>query len=242
VVSHDPLQGPQKLTQSQPGSIRSYSLRRGRLTRAQKRALDRHWTTYGLDLNAGVPACIYQADRPIVLEVGFGNGLSLLQQAQNEPEKCFIGIEVYLPNIGHLLHRLDAEGTTNVFLYHADALDVLTHCVPPLSIDRLQIYFPDPWPKKKHLKRRLIQVPTLPVFLSAIKPGGLLHMATDVLDYAQKMLEVVAANVCRRCELVNRQSGGDFSSRPAWRPETRFELTGRAENRQIYDLVIAVSN
>lgn len=236
---HHPLQGPAQRTPEAITRIHSY-LRRGRITKAQKRALDQHWLTYGLDLNDGTPSGVYHP--AVVLEVGFGNGESLLQQAIHEPEKHFIGIEVHLPGIGRLLNKLASEGVANVSLYHADGIDVLNQCIPDFSVDRLQMYFPDPWTKKRHLKRRLVQVPTVPIFLRVIKPGGLWHLATDSLDYAQTVFEAIQQAGGDRCQLIAKVKDGDFSEKPAWRPETKFERSGIEANRPIHDLVIQVSH
>lgn len=214
--------------------IRSYSKRSGRATAAQRHALAAHWSHYGLDVPAGEDGfntAFGNTPKHLVLEVGFGNGESLYAQAQTEGDYHFIGVEVYLAGIGALLHRLAADDPGNVRLYHADALDVLKQCVPDQSLERLQLYFPDPWPKKKHHKRRLLQPNRMPLFLRKLKPTGLMAIATDDANYAQAMHEACFANGDNcRIELCGE--------RPKWRLETRFERRGTALGHKIYDFIV----
>ncbi|HEY7885261.1 MAG TPA: tRNA (guanosine(46)-N7)-methyltransferase TrmB, partial [Cellvibrionaceae bacterium] len=162
-------------------SIRSFVIRAGRMTDAQKKAFEQYWPSYGLSLFKGPldAAAVFGREAPVVLEIGFGMGDSLLQMAEAEPDKNFIGIEVHPPGVGRLIYTAGQVGIENLRVYMADATDVLDDCIDDASIDRLQIYFPDPWHKKKHNKRRIVQ----PAFVSKIrqklKIGGLLHLATD---------------------------------------------------------------
>ena len=217
-------------------SIHSYCLRASRTTSAQKQAIRQHWPAYGLDLNAGTAGFIaaLESGSKKVLEIGFGNGHSLLQQAKNEPHQQFIGIEVHRSGLGQLLRLLAKESIHNVLLYYADAFDVLELCVPAQSIDRLQLYFPDPWLKKKHTKRRLVQADNLPGFLRVLKPKGIWHIATDCSAYADAILKAVDQSAdCRVIPDVPT-----FSKKPNWRPETKFEQVGRAAGRPIFDILI----
>lgn len=232
-TSSDPT-SPQGLLRS----IRSYAQRSGRITVAQQRALVTHWPRYGLDLldgeagfNTAFNTKCGNTPKPLVLEIGFGNGESLYAQAQTASNHHFIGVEVYRSGIGQLLHRLAADDLSNVRIYHADALDVLEQCVPNQSLDRLQLYFPDPWPKKKHHKRRLLQPDRLALFLSKLKTTGFMAMATDNANYAEAMQEI-AVTCSDNCQIVL------CAERPASRLETRFERRGTADGSRIFDFII----
>lgn len=218
--------------------IRSFAIRAGRLTAGQKNALDQGWTAIGLDLDAGQQAFIsaFEGDAPCILEIGYGMGQSLLKMAEAEPEANFVGIEVHSPGVGSLIHgAFDIEaGTaklTNLKTYMADAVDVLREAVPENSLSRVQVYFPDPWHKKKHHKRRLIQPELVKLISSRLKTGGVLHLATDWEPYAEYMLEVLSEEP----SLVNSVDG--YAVRPEWRPVTKFERRGEGLGHQVHDLV-----
>ncbi len=214
-------------------AIRSFVIRAGRMTDAQKKAFASHWPHYGLSLFDGRldPAKTFGREAPVVLEIGFGMGESLLQMALAESEKDFIGIEVHPPGVGRLLNAAAEAGVSNLKVYMADAKDVLEDCIADASLDRLQIYFPDPWHKKKHHKRRIVQ----PAFVQAIAPklkqGGLLHLATDWADYAEQMLEVMTAAE----GFAN--TGEGFVPRPDFRPITKFEKRGERLGHGVWDLL-----
>lgn len=218
-----------------PKSIRSFVIRAGRITLGQKSAFETWWPTYGLSLYQGPidPVAIFGRKAPLVLEIGFGMGDSLLEMARNEPEKDFIGIEVHPPGVGKLINNAGKEGIKNLRVYMADAMDVLEDCIPDATIDRLQLYFPDPWHKKKHNKRRLLQ----PAFVQNIHPklktGGIFHMATDWQAYAEHMLEVM--NGAKN--FINTLSQGDYSERPSYRPLTKFEKRGEKLGHGVWDLL-----
>jgi tRNA (guanine-N7-)-methyltransferase len=166
--------------------IRSFVLRQGRFTEAQQRAFDELWPRYGLDYT-GAPRdfdAVFGRSAPRVLEIGFGMGDSLLQMAAQEPDKNFIGIEVHPPGVGRLINSAGKDGIANLRVYMADAMDVLEDCIPDNSIDRLQLYFPDPWHKKKHHKRRILQPAFVQKLRGKIRPGGVFHLATDWQNYA----------------------------------------------------------
>ncbi len=181
-----------------------------------------------LDFNA-----IFGRTAPIVLEIGFGDGAALAQIAEAEPEKDFIGIEVHRPGVGHLLRLIDKHGLTNLRIFCHDAVEVLDRQIPVGSLDRVQVYFPDPWPTKRHHKRRLIQ----PVFVhrlaERLRAGGLLHLATDWEDYARQMLDVLDGEKL----LENTANDGGYTPRPAWRPKTKFERRGLRLGHDTWDLV-----
>lgn len=214
-------------------AVRSYVVRTGRMTPAQRRALDEDWPSYRLRLADGRVqwAEVFGRVAPVVLEIGFGMGDSLLAMAAAEPATDFVGIEVHPPGAGRLAHGAAALGLTNLRIYLADALDVLDDCVPDASLARVQIYFPDPWPKKKHHKRRLVQAPLIHRLAAKLAPGGLLHLATDWEPYAEQMLEFLAA------EPALRNLGDPFVERPAFRPPTRFEQRGERLGHRIRDLL-----
>jgi tRNA (guanine-N7-)-methyltransferase len=219
-------------------SIRSFAVRAGRLTAGQERALQLGWPHIGLDLEEGVSAFSSAFDReaPRVLEIGYGMGHSLLQMAEAEPDKDFIGIEVHSPGVGSLIQgaynsELDLPRLTNLKTYMADAVDVLKEAIPVASLSRIQIYFPDPWHKKRHHKRRLIQPALVKLLSSRLQAGGVLHLATDWEPYAQYMLDVLSAEP----SLNNAVDG--FASRPDWRPITKFEKRGEGLGHKVQDLV-----
>nr|WP_328799352.1 tRNA (guanosine(46)-N7)-methyltransferase TrmB [Sediminihaliea albiluteola] len=215
--------------------IRSYVLRTGRMTEAQKRAYDAGWERWGLDYSAQTLDldAVFGRRAPRVLEIGFGMGQSLAEMAAAAPEKDFIGIEVHTPGVGRLLHDIDERKLSNLRLYRHDAVEVLEHCIAPDSLDTLQIFFPDPWHKKRHHKRRLIQAPFVELLVSRLIPGGRLHLATDWENYAEQMMEVLSANTALR----NTAGPGQFAPRPAHRPLTKFEQRGERLGHGVWDLL-----
>ncbi len=216
--------------------IRSYVIRGGRRTPSQARALTEYGERYCLGLHAGpvVWADIFGRVAPVILEIGFGMGDSLLQMALAEPDKDFVGIEVHAPGAGRLLANAAKAGAGNLRIYLADAVDVLADCIPHQSLARVQIYFPDPWHKKKHHKRRLVQ----PEFVEAIRHrlaiGGLYHMATDWQDYAEHMAAVMAGAPGYANTATDHLP---FIPRPAFRPVTKFEQRGARLGHGIWDLL-----
>lgn len=221
--------------ESRPKPIRSYVVRKGRFTEAQRRALTQHWPRYGLQLADGPQDLdqVFGRRAPRVLEIGFGMGASLLAMAQAEPELDFIGIEVHAPGVGRLLHGAAAAGIDNLRVYLADATDVVAECFGSCSLHRIQIYFPDPWHKKRHHKRRIIQPEFVALLADRLQPGGLLHLATDWAPYAEQMLNELEAEPL----LVNCAGPGRSAERPAHRPETRFERRGRKLGHGVWDLL-----
>ena len=216
-------------------SIRSYVVRAGRMTDGQRNAFDTSWPTYGLKLADGAidTDAVFGRTGPKVLEIGFGMGDSLLQMAAAEPETDFIGIEVHPPGVGTLMNTAKAEGISNLRVYLADANDVLEDCFASQSIDRLQLYFPDPWHKKKHNKRRIVQPQFVQLVREKLRPGGVLHMATDWEHYAEQMLETLDA-----AEGFENIAGiGQYSSRPDYRPMTKFEKRGERLGHGVWDLI-----
>ncbi len=217
--------------------IRSFVRREGRLTPAQQRAIDSLWPTYGIDYD-GQPLdfdAVFERSAPRVLEIGIGNGDALVHMSGNDPARDYIGVEVHTPGIGHALRGLGEQGNTNARLMHHDAMDVLTHSITPGSLAQLNLFFPDPWPKKRHHKRRIVQKPFLDLVVRALTPGGILHMATDWEPYAQWMLDELLADE----RFANLADGADLETsaipRPDERPLTRFEKRGHRHGHDVWD-------
>ncbi len=217
--------------------IRSYVLRTGRMTPVQKRALEENWERWGLEYDGHQLAydAVFGRSGPLVLEIGFGMGQSLVATAAAKPETNFIGIEVHKPGVGKLLHSMEERGVDNIRIYCHDAVEVLRDCIPDVSLDVVQIFFPDPWHKKRHNKRRLIQPPFVAQLVSKLKPGGILHLATDWEDYARQMMDVLGAAE----ELSNTSGDGQFADRPQHRPLTKFEKRGELLGHGVWDMVFS---
>lgn len=215
-------------------AIRSFVRREGRITRSQQRALDELLPVYGLPCGEPIdPATVFGRKAPLTLEIGFGNGDSLATMAAQDPAGDFIGIEVHRPGVGHLLLQLQRRELTNVRVMCDDAVQLIGQCLPDRSLDRVLLFFPDPWPKKRHHKRRIVQPPFLDLIAAKLKPGGILHMATDWEPYAQHMLDVLS----RSAGFRNCAGPGRYSPRPDYRPETRFERRGQRLGHGVYDLL-----
>lgn len=216
-------------------TIKSFVLRTGRMTAGQQKAYDEYWPKLGLDINDGpleFPT-LFGRESQVVLEIGFGMGKSLVEMAHNEPEKDFIGIEVHVPGVGKLLHSMEEQGVDNIRVFCHDAVEVLAQCIPDNSLDRVQVYFPDPWHKKKHHKRRLIQPAFVQTLRKKLKTGGVLHLATDWEHYAEHMMEVMTSAEGFR----NQANKHCFSERPAYRPSTKFEKRGERLGHGVWDLL-----
>jgi tRNA (guanine-N7-)-methyltransferase len=215
--------------------IRSYVLRTGRMTPAQRHAFATGWPRWGLEHAAGELAFDSEFGRagPRVLEIGFGMGQSLVEMARANANTNFIGIEVHKPGVGRLLHSLAEYGVENIRVYCHDAVEILRDCIPDASLDTVQIFFPDPWHKKRHNKRRLIQAAFVAQLVVKLKPGGALHLATDWEDYALQMMSVLSA----ADGLANTCGDGQFAQRPEHRPLTKFELRGERLGHGVWDLV-----
>ncbi|WP_296696824.1 tRNA (guanosine(46)-N7)-methyltransferase TrmB [Thiocapsa sp. UBA6158] len=217
--------------------IRSFVLREGRLTSAQERAFRDLWPLYGVDWTPDAPldlAGLFGNPRPVVLEIGFGNGASLAEMAEQDPQRNWLGIEVHRPGVGHLLLEIERRGLTNLRLIRHDAVEVLARGIAPGSLDRVQLFFPDPWPKRRHHKRRILTPELIGLLAHALRPGGVFHAATDWEPYAEQMLEILEAS----SESFENLAGADgFSPRPAARPLTRFEQRGERLGHRVRDLM-----
>ena len=205
------------------------------MTPVQKRALEDNWPRWGLEYDDGRLDIDAVFGRPghTVLEIGFGMGHSLVEMAEARPDTNFIGIEVHRPGIGKLFHGLENTGADNVRVYCHDAVEILRDCIADASLDTVQIFFPDPWHKKRHQKRRLVQAPFVGLLVKKLKEGGTLHLATDWESYAEQMMDVLGAEKC----LTNSFGSGCFSPRPDDRPLTKFEKRGERLGHGVWDLL-----
>lgn len=215
--------------------IRSFVRREGRMTPAQKHALETLWPRYGVDPGA-VPFDLDQVfgrHAPRILEIGFGMGETLLHMAQTHPANDYLGMEVHRPGVGALLMNLEKAALVNVRVLCADAVEVLRNNIPDATLDAVYIFFPDPWPKKRHHKRRLIQPEFVELLGEKLRVGGLLHLATDWEEYAQHMLAVMTAAP----QFRNTAGADQFAPSPGERPPTKFERRGRALGHGVWDLI-----
>jgi tRNA (guanine-N7-)-methyltransferase len=215
--------------------IRSFVLRQGRTTEAQKRAFEQHWDKFGLQCTGRVRDfdSVFGRHAERVLEIGFGNGEQLAFAAGNEPARDFIGVEVHGPGVGRLLNLLAAEDRGNVRVYQHDAVEVLRDEIADGALDEVRIYFPDPWHKKKHNKRRLVNAGFVAMLCDKLRAGGKLHLATDWEPYAEQMLDVCEA----QAGLRNLAGARGTVPRPDWRRQTHFETRGRKLGHGVWDLL-----
>jgi tRNA (guanine-N7-)-methyltransferase len=214
--------------------IKSYVLRQGRLTPAQKRSLEQLWPRYGIDFTAEPLdfESLYGRTAALTLEIGFGNGDVLLQQAISTPETDYFGIEVHRPGVGHLLRRAAEADVHNLRVINHDAVEVLRQQVPDNSLDCVQLFFPDPWHKKRHHKRRIVNPGFIQLVQRKLKTGGLFHLATDWQDYAEQMLMLM-----EQAEGLSNTAGQGNYADAAERPPTKFEQRGRRLGHGVWDLV-----
>lgn len=216
-------------------SIKSFVLRQGRLTKGQESAMQSLWPQFGIEAaetELDLPS-LFGRIAPITLEIGFGNGESLLQMAQAAPERDFLGIEVHTPGVGHLLKLMGENGVTNIRVLNTDAVEILKQRIPAGSLNRVQLFFPDPWHKKKHHKRRIVQTEFVDLISSRLSQGGVLHMATDWQNYAEHMVDVMQT----RQDFQNLAENPPYSARPDTRPLTKFENRGLRLGHGVWDLL-----
>lgn len=214
--------------------IRSYVIRGGRLTDSQSKAIARYWQDYVIEYRAQILdlSALFPQQAPLTVEIGFGMGDSLLEMAAAAPQQNFLGIEVHKPGVGKLLHGLADRQLTNLRVMCHDAKEVVEHCLAPDSVQRFLVFFPDPWHKKRHNKRRIIQPAFVSLLASRLQPGGTLHLATDWQPYAEHMLEVLEAS----SEFSNAHGPNQFWPDPD-RPETKFERRGQRLGHGVWDLL-----
>jgi tRNA (guanine-N7-)-methyltransferase len=213
--------------------IRSYVLRQGRISNAQRRAYDALFPRFGMDFAPVLLDLdrVFGRHAPRILEIGFGMGETTAQIAQSQPGTDFLALEVHTPGVGSLLKQIEECGLTNVRILQHDAVEVLQHMIAPNTFDGAHIFFPDPWPKKRHHKRRLIQPAFVTLLASRLKHGGYLHAATDWEEYARQILEVMSA------EPSLQNAATDFAARPDYRPLTKFEQRGLKLGHGVWDIV-----
>jgi len=220
--------------QTFPQKIRSFILRQGRLTPGQQLALDNYWDKYCLDPKADYDfAAVFGRNAPLFVEIGFGNGESLSSMAAANPDKDYIGIEVHRPGVGHLLLLLNQQSLTNVRIYCHDAIGIMEHKIADNSLSGVHLFFPDPWPKKKHHKRRIVRPDFIDLLIRKLKPEGYFHAATDWGNYAEAMLAVLSESSALR----NASSSNDYCQCPEYRPLTKFEQRGIRLGHGVWDLI-----
>lgn len=230
------------MSQQQPAPdphrpIRSFVLRQGRLTTAQERAFFELWPKFGVDWTPGAPLdlrALFGNTHPVVLEIGFGNGESLARMAEADPGRNWLGVEVHGPGVGHLLLEIERLGLTNLRVIRHDAVELLSQGIAAGALDAVQLFFPDPWPKKRHHKRRILKPAFVALLARVIRPGGTFHTATDWEPYGEQMLEVLETP---GSPFRNSAGPGRFAERPTSRPPTRFERRGQRLGHPVRDLV-----
>ena len=212
--------------------IRSFVLRQGRVTHAQQRHHEQGLPLWGIPYRQAPLdlAAAFGRTAPVILEIGFGMGESTASIAAAHPENDYLGIEVHTPGVGGLLKEIAARSLGNVRIIQHDAVEVLRDMIAPASLSGVHVFFPDPWPKKRHHKRRLIQPPLVRLLADRLVPGGILHCATDWRDYAEQMLEVLGA------EDLLENTAADYAARPASRPQTKFESRGLRLGHEVWDV------
>lgn len=216
------------------GHIRSYIVRQGRATAGQRSALDKYGELFCLD-----PSQSYDWDKlftnpgPIIVEIGFGNGESLAAMAAASPQVNYLGIEIHRPGVGHLLMLLQQQGLTNVRIFQHDAVEIFEQVVPDGALTGIHLFFPDPWQKRRHHKRRLIRPELMQLMVGKLRVGGYIHTATDWAPYAQQMLKVLSEQRC----LHNLSPTGRYHPRPESRPVTKFERRGLRLGHGVWDLI-----
>ena len=215
--------------------IQSFVRRSGRLTLGQRTGLIDLWPQFGVDIPSGIIDLnsLFKKIQPITLEIGFGNGDSLLEMAINAPDQNFLGIEVYEAGIGRLINEANKHQLSNLKIIKADAVEVLEHHIKDDSFDTFQLFFPDPWHKKKHHKRRIIQTDFLNLISNKLQDGGTMHMATDWENYAEYMMVTLE----KHPHFKNAMGAHKYSLRPEHRPITKFERRGERLGHGVWDLI-----
>lgn len=215
--------------------VRSFVRREGRVTKGQQRALAELLPQYGIRLEQGVLDLdvLFGRQARRILEIGFGNGTSLAEMARHHPENDYLGIEVHRPGVGNLLLQIEKQELTNIRVSNDDAVEVLEQQVPDSSLDAVYLFFPDPWHKKKHHKRRIVQPAFVQLLRRKLKPDGIFHMATDWENYAEHMLDVMTTAE----GFANLAAEGNYSPRPEYRPLTKFEQRGQRLGHGVWDLI-----
>ena len=215
-------------------SIKSYVKREGRLTKSQLYGLDNYWIKYGIEFSPKIINFeeIFKSYKPLILDIGFGSGESTINHAISHPENNYLAVEVHRPGIGRLLNKIEENTLTNIKIIKHDVIDILKEQIPDCSLTQIFIFFPDPWPKKRHHKRRLINKELIKLIKKKLVLHGRLHIATDWENYANYIMEIGNAD----SELINLAGHNNYSPRPEWRTETRFEHRGKKLEHNVWDL------
>jgi tRNA (guanine-N7-)-methyltransferase len=217
-----------------PQRIRSFIRRQGRATAGQQKALDKLWNCYCLDpLQSFDSEQVFERKAPLIVEIGFGNGSSLAAMAESNPDFNYLGIEVHRPGVAHLMMLLEQKALSNVRIYHHDAIEILEQKIADTTLAGVHLFFPDPWQKRKHHKRRIVRADFVTLLNAKLVTGGYFHAATDWEHYAKDMLKTLSASK----ELMNTSSNTDFCPRPDYRPLTKFENRGLNLGHGVWDLV-----
>ena len=213
--------------------IRSFVLRQGRMSRAQSRACDALMPVYGVPFQKRLLDYeeLFERQAPTILEIGFGMGETTARIAASQPQHNFIGIEVHAPGVGSLLRQLEVQALSNVRVIRHDAVEVVKEMIAPGSLHGIHVFFPDPWPKKRHHKRRLLQTGFVSALSQRLEHGGYLHVATDWQEYAEHILEVLSS------EPLLENSAPRFAPRPDYRPQTKFETRGLKLGHEVWDMI-----
>ena len=231
----NPVDSKQASDQKITHRIKSFVLRQGRLSAGQKKAIENNWPKFGLQVENKLLDFVdlFGRDAPTIVEIGFGMGKSLAEMAETNPQNNYIGIEVHRPGVGALLKLLEDKGLSNVRVFNDDAIEVLEKCIPLNSLAGVYLFFPDPWHKKRHHKRRIVQAAFADKIAQHLKPRGQFHMATDWENYAEHMMEVMSAS----SSYDNISGEGQYTPRPDYRPLTKFEARGQRLGHGVWDLI-----
>lgn len=227
-----------KTDASHKREIRSFARRSGRFSETQKNAISEYWSLYGIDFEPSEQSFLdLSKHKQLKLEIGFGNGDSLISMAQNEPESYFVGIEVHKPGVGRIINNIHQLGLNNLSVISHDAIDIMRHMIPKQSIDRLFLFFPDPWHKIRHHKRRIVNQKFRDLLVEILKPKGVIHMATDWQNYADHMFTEFISDD----RFVNMGDTKGCVKKPEYRPLTKFEQRGQRLGHKISDLMFEVN-
>ena len=220
-------------------TIKSFVRREGRLTQAQARALDQNWANYGIDFDGTQMQLtkVFQRCAPLVVDIGVGTGDSTIHHASQHPENDYLAIEVHRPGVGHLLNEIEKKRIRNIRVINHDVIPVLEQVLPDHSVSHFFIFFPDPWPKKRHHKRRLVSSSLIDLIKIKLAWHGRLHIATDWQNYAEHISELCDADK----DLVNLAGPGQYAPRPRWRSKTRYEMRGERLQHEVRDFCYALS-
>ena len=218
-----------------PRTIKSYVVRSGRMTPGQEKAYQENWSQYGVEADGRMLDFqqLYGRDAPVILEIGFGMGDSLFEMAVNNPHNNYLGIEVHKPGVGRLLGNIKKQALTNLKVMKSDAVEVLSKQLPDESLSAVYLFFPDPWHKTRHHKRRIVQDDFIQLVRQKLQPGGQFHMATDWQNYAEHMLE----HMQRAEGFENASTDGTYIPRPDYRPITKFERRGERLGHGVWDIL-----